>query len=363
MVDKSHLLRSCLIQPQLIAGLSEADRDILLRQARRAGLAPRLCHVLQENGLDDVLPPAAQRHLDAALMVSRRHHEALRWEIARILEAVEETASPVVFLKGAAYVAAGLPVATGRIFSDVDILVPRNRLEAVELSLMRNGWAPMKINAYDQRYYRQWMHEIPPLEHVRRQSVIDLHHNILPPTARHHPDAALLLQESRPSALDPRARVLSPCDMVLHCATHLFHEGETDRALRDLIDFDGLLRHFSATEPAFWDQLVPRAAALDLARPLYYGLRYTTRFLETPVPEAVLHAAEIGRPAYPVRFAMDRLATQGFRPNHATSADALTPLAHFMLYVRGHWLRMPPHLLIPHLLHKALPRREEKATS
>jgi len=352
MSADAHLLRQSLCDPGLTGNLSEIKWDLLVRQARRAGLAPRLRHVLGEAGFTEKIPDQARRHLDTALFVANRHHEALRWEVARILEAVEEVGAPIVFLKGAAYVAAGLPIAAGRIFSDVDILVPKEKIEAIESALMQHGWAPMKINAYDQRYYRQWMHEIPPLEHVRRQSVIDVHHNILPLTARYHPDAALLLEGSRPSILDPRARVLAPCDMVLHCATHLFHEGESDRALRDLIDFDGLLRHFGA-DPAFWDSLLPRAQTLELSRPLFYGVRYASRLLGTPVPEAAWHAIERGKPLAPVRFAMDWLAAQGFRPNHASCADTLTPLAHFLLYLRGHWLRMPPWLLLRHLFHKA----------
>ncbi|UUZ51358.1 nucleotidyltransferase family protein [Massilia sp. B-10] len=45
---------------------------------------------------------------------------------------------------------------------------------------------------YDQRYYRVWMHEIPPMQHVQRGSVIDVHHAILPLTAAARPDPALL---------------------------------------------------------------------------------------------------------------------------------------------------------------------------
>jgi hypothetical protein len=358
MASKNDLLLDLLRKPTHAAQLTEAEWDLAIRQARKAGLSAKLQQVLASAHCMEHVPEHPRHHLDTALFVANRHGEALRWELGRILEAVHEADSPVVLLKGAAYVAAGLPVATGRTFSDVDILVPREKIEAVESALMQHGWAPMKLNAYDQRYYRQWMHEIPPLEHVRRQSVIDVHHNILPLTARHHPDAALLLADSRPSSLDPRARVLAPCDMVLHCATHLFHEGETARALRDLIDFDGLLRHFGA-DAAFWETLVPRAQALDLTRPLYYGLRYATRVLGTPVPEAVQRAADVGKPVATVRFTMDWLAGQGFRPDHASCADALTPLAHFLVYLRGHWLRMPPRLLLPHLLHKAFPRPEK----
>ena len=38
----------------------------------------------------------------------------------------------------------------------------------------------------------------------------------------------------------------------------------------------------------------------------------------------------------------------------------LTPLARRSLYIRAHWLRMPPLLLAYHLAHKAiLPARQE----
>ncbi|CAH1747424.1 protein of unknown function [Thauera humireducens] len=41
------------------------------------------------------------------------------------------------------------------------------------------------------------------------------------------------------------------------------------------------------------------------------------------------------------------------RPMHETCDDRFSPVARFVLYVRGHSLRMPAHLLIPHLLRKA----------
>lgn len=349
-------LTRILREPLAARRLSETEWDLLLRQGRRAGLMARLGLVLRQAAVLEAAPAAARRHLDAAWAVAQRVQEAVDWELTRIRAALQERDAPLVLLKGAAYVADGLPVAAGRLFGDVDLLVPEDRIAQVEAALMAHGWAPVKLSAYDQRYYRRWMHEIPPLEHVRRQTVIDVHHNILPRTARFHPDAALLFAAARPAARAPGFFVPAPVDLVIHCTTHLFHEGETDRALRDLLDLDGLLRHFAATEPGFWDALVPRARALDLARPLYYGLRYARRLLGTPLPPAVEQAAQAGAPAWPVRLAMDALAREGFRPRHASCRNAFTPLAHFALYVRGHWLRMPPHLLLPHLVRKALAR-------
>ena len=70
----------------------------------------------------------------------------------------------------------------------------------VEGALMLHGWSTTHHDAYDQRYYRKWMHELPPLKHNTRGTVLDVHHAILPVTARLKPDSRKLLAASRPIA-------------------------------------------------------------------------------------------------------------------------------------------------------------------
>src|SRR5690606_29818819 len=122
----------------------------------------------------------------------------------------------------------------GRFSSDIDILVDRAELQLAEATLMAAGWEPMKIAAYDQRYYRDWMHELPPLRHGERGTVIDVHHTILPLTSRLKPDAARLVAAARP--VDGVIHVLDAPDMLLHSAVHLFQDGEIRGYLRDLLD-------------------------------------------------------------------------------------------------------------------------------
>ena len=102
--------------------------------------------------------------------------------------------SKVVLLKGAAYIALGLPLAEGRRIADIDILTEKQNLRAAERELIFYGWAKTKTDDYDQRYYREWMHEIPPLQHRQRGTVVDVHHNILPPILKRAP--ALLRRQS-----------------------------------------------------------------------------------------------------------------------------------------------------------------------
>ena len=125
---------------------------------------------------------------------------------------------------------------------------------------MLHGWASMHLDKYDQRYYRTWMHELPPMRHVKRLTVIDVHHAIVPETAAIRPDPGKLCAAACPVEKEQGICVLAPVDMVLHSAVHLFHDGEFENGLRDLIDIQRLLNHFGHT-PSFWDSLVERASS------------------------------------------------------------------------------------------------------
>lgn len=353
--DEPLLLRA-LRAPHSLAGASPAEWDLLLRQALAANLSATLQHWLEQHGVLAQACPAAREQLSWSAVLARRHRQATYWELRLIAQALDGLGLPLLLLKGGAYAAAGLPPAPGRLFSDIDILVPEASLPQVEAALMQHGWAGSHHDAYDQRYYREWMHELPPMTHVLRQTAIDVHHNILPRTAAQRPDPALLRAAARPlagPAAPPGAAVLAPLDMVLHSATHLFADGEFDKGLRDLWDLHCLLQHFSAHEPGFWDALPARARQLQLQRFLYYGLRYSVRLLGTPVPPATLAALAPDGPPAPLRALMDALFTRALLPHHASCRGAGGAVADFLLYVRGNWLRMPPLRLARHLFHKA----------
>jgi hypothetical protein len=353
------LVTTVMREPSRLAGLTLAQWEELIREARRANVLSRIALSADELGLLARVPSAPRAHLEAARVMAEAQTEAVRREVAYVRKALSAINVDIVLLKGAAYLMAGLPAARGRVFSDVDILVPFDKLGAVENALMVHGWTTTHHNAYDQRYYRQWMHELPPLRHNTRMTVLDVHHAILPLTARLKPASSKLLAASRPLAGQNRLRVLCPVDMVLHSATHLFHNEELSQGLRDLADLDSLLRHFSG-EPGFWEELPRRGDELGLLRPLYYGLRFASRYLGTPMPPTELGVSAGKPPRIPGRL-MDALYDRALRPVAASEAGVLTPLSRRLLYVRAHWLRMPPLLLAWHLGVKALRRNDDIA--
>lgn len=346
----NRLILKAFQNPEKLNSLSLADWDGLVRQARQANLLARLYSLLNERGLIETVPAQPRKHLEWAHAIAERHTLAVHWEVTLIRKALAQIGIPIILLKGAAYVMARLPAADGRLFSDIDIMAPKDRLNAVEAALMLHGWATSHHDAYDQHYYRAWMHELPPMQHIKRLTVIDVHHAILPETAAIHPDPEKL--RAAASGLDGYhdLMVLAPCDMVLHSATHLFHGGELEHGLRDLVDIDSLLRHFGSTT-SFWPELIERAEELELTRPLFYALRYTALMLHTPVPMET--AARISRPNPLILALMDNLFVRALMPAHPGCSDWLTGTAHRLLYVRANWQRMPPLLLARHLFHKA----------
>ncbi|HEX8739678.1 MAG TPA: nucleotidyltransferase family protein [Casimicrobiaceae bacterium] len=364
---RRELLAGALADPASVATPAFAQWEELIRRAREANLLGTLAERIRERSLDDLVPPGPRAHLAAARIRSEAQATAVRRELDQIARALADVGAPIVLLKGAAYFCEGLPIARGRVFTDIDILVPKARLDDVESALLQSGFVTTHTNAYDQRYYRQWMHELPPMQHVRRQTVLDVHHRLLPETSRMHPDSALLFERARPlddaagplpGAQGARFSVLAPEDMTIHCATHLFCDEDFSHAPRDLVDFDGLARHFAATEPDFWARLVARARTLELARPLSYALQWTSRVHGTPVPEEALREARVDAPPFPIRQVMNALLAPALRP---TRGQASTRWARRVLYVRGHWLKMPPHLLAWHLTVKAFRREEPPA--
>ena len=352
------LLVRCLMQPQAAASLNMAEWDLLIRQARVSRLGARLAFELERADSLGTVPAQVRHHLDSICRVVAQQHRALEHELDHLADATAKLKLDIVLLKGGAYAAAKLESARGRSFSDIDILVPKDRLSEVEAALMLKGWVSTNRDAYDQRYYREWMHEIPPMTHMKRGTTLDVHHALTPPTSRICADSAKMLARARAVANRAGFCVLCPEDMVLHSATHLFLEGELDGGMRDLFDLRALIREFSDQEDGFLARLSARADEVGLSRPLAYALRYLGHMLGVTFDDDVNRWVSRHLPGIPPIGFMDALFERGLLPHHRSCRDTWTKPALLALYIRGHWLRMPFHLLALHLTRKAFKREE-----
>lgn len=337
-------LITALRDPRPTAILDGAGWTRLLARARQANLLGALARRISDVGLRP--PPVVARHLDGAAQVAERQRLSVAWETHQLQRVLGPLGIPVVLLKGAAYVMSPAAMAPGRTFGDIDILVPEAALGDVESQLMLAGWVSAKTDAYDQRYYRQWMHELPPMTHLRRATVLDVHHRLLPRTARHAPDPQRLIARASSLPALPAIHVPAPEDLLAHSLTHLMHEGELHNGLRDLHDVDEMARRFGAV-PGFWPRFAEVVRDSDLARPVGLGLQLAREVFDAPLP-ADLVPSLLGGAAPAWLIPVYRRAL-GLQP----SGEALAQL---IVYVRAHALRMPAPMLLRHLSVKAWQR-------
>jgi hypothetical protein len=331
MTDARLLVR-LLAEPARAAEVR--DWTALLSLARAESLLGSLGFRLEQAAIPE---KAALILADARRDAAFARTQAL-WEAEMARRALAPSGVPVVLLKGTAYAASGLPAGDGRSIGDLDILVPRASLPDTEAALLAAGWEWVKEDPYDDHYYRSWMHELPPLIHRERDRMIDVHHTILPLTARPTPDAAALLEDS--VALAGGLKVLSPPDMIVHAAAHLFADGDLAGGLRNLWDIDRLLRHFSA-DPDFWPALAARAGRHGLAGPVRRAARLASGLYATPIPPEWRRGG-----AGDGVFRRRLLARNGW-------GQTTRPATRLGFYARSHALRMPPLMLMRHLWTKA----------
>ena len=327
--------------------------ETLIRQSRRVNLLSRIAFFLRELELLDSVPEQPRIHFINSIKLSDANARSAKVEVKAIHKALSAAEVDFVLLKGAAYVWSGVDAGKGRLFTDTDILVTKETLPAAERALAHNGWFTSSLDRYTQQFYREWMHEIPPMTHLKRQTTVDVHHTIIPPTSRLKPKPTKLWQQADAMQNMPGLFVLSPIDMIIHSATHLFHEGEFDQGLRDISDLDLLIRQGVVSEDK-WQELLNRSEELDLVKPVYYALNFSYKILHTPVPDEIIaRARKLSKMSYVSSKMMDMLFSRALATKHETSPVKGQGFARFLLYIRSHWLKMPVHLLIPHLCRKS----------
>lgn len=341
-----------LRDPALVQNFDDAAWSSLIADARKANVLGALAETLALTNTPVNQQPA--RHLNGARQLSTRQRQSVIWEVHQLQKALGKLDVPILLLKGAAYVVSQDQIALGRLFGDIDILVPKARIGDIESQLMLHGWISAKASAYDQRYYRQWMHEIPPLAHMRRGTVLDVHHTILPLTARNAPDPEMIIARSKPTEIPGLDAIRVPCpeDLAIHSIVHLVHEGELHNGLRDLRDIDCMLRLFGNVD-SFWKRFGEYAAGNDLAQPVNLGLHLANLMFQTPIPEFVFgHLSGTGARQPPARWLLNAYRHALQIDDHSESRRG-RDFSRWLIYVRSHALRMPPLLLARHLSTKA----------
>lgn len=325
-----------------VAGLAPMPRKVLdqielIKFADANHVLGQMAHAYEESegaALQDILRNGKMR--------AGHDHTMLKFEMDRIERAFLDTPVPIVVLKGGAYVSGKSRAGLGRRVSDLDILVRPEDLERVEEQLLKFGWSPDEEtdNEYDQEYYREYMHELPPLRHKSRGTVIDVHHALLPKTARHSVQTDRLFSDAV-SVGKGNLLIFQPTDMFIHSAVHAYADGAIDTPARTMLEQYFLFSELSPKDKEF---LIERAQEVEASMPVGIALWLVGRLFDIePAQQASKKLISPFRYFLLKRAILNKLA-----------AGKLSVFGKVYLYIRSHYLRMPLYLLLPHLLRKAI---------
>jgi hypothetical protein len=340
-----------LCHPQKVKKWETHQWDELLQQAYSTGLVGRIYSILSNAELFAFVPDLLQWHFTSAHTVFLAHKHDVLSEIGYIEKALKPAGIHPVFLKGSAYILAGAKCSQGRLFADIDIFVSKKELPATEEILRWSGWAGKKMDKHDEKYYRDWMHEIPPMTNTRTGMTIDVHHNLVPVVSRMRLNSEKIF--SNVMIDNKGVKTLSAEDKVLHSAAHLLLDGEFNHGFRDLHDVYLLIVEYTAKDPIFLSRLQQRSIDLGFELIFFYCLKLQCYFFALSVEDNLLVECEKRLKSVVISRQILKLFIKVLSPNITNHGSQSYKNALFLLFLRAHWLKMPTHILLPHLLYKS----------
>ncbi|MDP5037091.1 MAG: nucleotidyltransferase family protein [Alishewanella sp.] len=343
------MLCRCFFEPEFARTLTADQWEPLVRVLRNQQLLARYSLRYKQAGVFSSLPEYTQHHMRNAEIIASKQYRQIDAEARELVTFLATVKVIPVFLKGTAYaLQTNLTVGLGRTFSDIDILVPKLSIHEVEQRLAISGYLGEAIGNYDNYYYRNWTHEIPPIRHHNRGTVIDIHHNLIPPISGRAPDIKafnrhIITTEKGYAVLDLPA-------ITLHSLVHLLFNEDFKNAFRDLTDLHLLFEDFSDDD---WTKIINLSVETGFMFELMLATRYCNNILQTDIPAWVCQQLEQIKPkAWRMRL-LDFIFGYTLLPKHPLTTSKKQKLAVFFAFVRGHFLKMPLHILLGHLTMKS----------
>ena len=120
--------------------LTQFDWDYIIKKMRQEGVAETIFHNLRKNHTQHLVPPATYTALSDQYYKNLRRNLSVICELKGILILLKESEIPCIVLKGIALAEHIYPSIAMRGMSDIDILVKKSELYAVDELLSSQGY-------------------------------------------------------------------------------------------------------------------------------------------------------------------------------------------------------------------------------
>jgi len=280
-----------LLGSVVAGGRVEADQVVATQDLIRPRLRPLVAYAL---GRDvDRLPSDLADLLRTAERAASIRHLARNEVVRRLHEGLGASSIEGIFLKGVALAEQVYPAPHLRPMGDIDVWVPEDAVDHVEVSLAAHGFRVPK------RYQTAHPHHgvVPTiaLETTFGISPFFVEVHGLPASVGAFPARVLTEIRRRAVELESGLRVLSPGDQMIHLCAHLTFKSPFSGGLPALVDVALLARRLK--DDSDWDQVQSLAERTGRSGSTWAVLRLVRDMLEAPVPTGTLDELEPKAPA------------------------------------------------------------------
>lgn len=225
----TQILSKSVVDEALRANISASTTDWhqLLKIANRHLLGAALYSALQKKGLLSYLPDCElEAFLKALYDANLMRNQAILLQLQEIANALKSIGIEMVMLKGAAALSEDHYDDLGvRMMSDIDILVPPERIMEAIAHLQSIGYA---VTSGEERLANSW-HHYHRMHHEKHPAALELHRYMLNQRGGAYTQESSWQNHLQPSATIEYAYVLEPSFELLHAfintqLSHAYHQ-------------------------------------------------------------------------------------------------------------------------------------------
>ena len=286
---REYLKRAAIPKIDELSHLSLEDHHRIFMEVCKHWVSEGFYHGLKNiKGVNEILPNEILEKLKNNYEMTLCRNTLLFYELENLLKWIHATGAQVIILKGAALSQTVYSNIALRAFGDIDLLAQPNDWPKLKNALRELGFTPDRN--YDELTEQDvWDYtcSFRTLNFRKTDPLpihLDIHFNSVHlgwSKAESHQLWSRALEIKMPNAA---ALGLCPEDLLVHLCIHLtFHNFGK---LQWFVDIYKTIQYYNETLD--WNQLINESKGKGRILPLYYGLSYTKRLLDCPIPSWVL---------------------------------------------------------------------------
>ena len=272
---------------------TQFDWAYIVKKMGQEGVAEAIFHNLRKNHTEHLLPPATSTALSDQYYNNLRRNLSIIGELKGILTLLKKSEIPCIVLKGIALAEHIYPGIAMRGMSDIDILVKKSHLYAVDELLTSQGYIARDSSVSNAINNPEGY--LASLEYRKENgSLLDLHvhwhivNSSVPATmfAKHVDIERIWEKAVTARVADADVYMLCPEHLIVYLCEHALRIGHSFDRLVLITDIFYALKAYEKNID--WDFLVEESRRFNLDRLVYFSLSVVKSYASSNIPEECL---------------------------------------------------------------------------